>query len=451
MGLERQTQDMSITSATIEVLPTDGLIDEPLDIRLNGLHPNERVTIQARATFSGQAGSWSTSAVYEADHNGKIDLNTQASISGGFAEPDANAFIWSLRPDDPTTNARSLSDGLDPYEVRFTVEAEGDILEQSIIRRAIAGDCKIIEVREASITANLFLPDGVGPFPTVLVLGGSGGGFPDRSAALFASRGIAAVSLAYFGVDGLPPELRRIPLEYFETALEWIADHPLLQSDRLAVSGTSRGGELALLLASRYPQIQSVVAYVPSSHIWGAISRIEDAGTDDDFAAWTYNGRAIPHAGRVRNDAVTPDASGVIRLTPAYLGYLSDRERADLALIQVERIEGPVLLISGKEDALWPSAHFGNLITERARANGFDFSVEHLSYDGAGHSIGAGYGPTTVNQGYHPIRKATIDLGGTPAGLAKARADSWPRVLDFVRAHTSSHRVISNEVTPVAS
>lgn len=438
---------MSTPNARIEVVPADGLIDEPLDIRLSGLKPGEHVTVRARVEFN-QAGTWSTSAVYEADAHGALDLNAQAPVSGSFASADANAFIWSLRPDDPATNARSLAEGLAPYEPRFTVETSGGVIERTIVRRAVAEDVNVVEVREPSIQANLFLPEGPGPFPTVLVLGGSGGGFPDRPAALFASHGFAAVSLAYFGVEGLPPELRRIPLEYFESALQWIGGHPLLRADRLAVSGTSRGGELALLLASRYRQIRSVVAYVPSSHVWGAISRIENEGAVDDFAAWTAGDRTIPYAGWVRNDAVAPDEHGVIRLAPAYLEFAADAERAGPAVIPVERIEGPVLLISGTEDALWPSAHFGDLIAERARLNGFDFSVEHLKYEGAGHSIGAGYAPTTVNQGYHPIRKATIELGGTPEGLAKARAESWPRVLAFVARHTAAQRFVADEVSP---
>jgi len=449
MGAATSNADvlMSTSKPQIEVRPVDGLIDEPLDIRLSGLKPGEQVTIQARVDFSGQAGTWSTSAVYEADAQGALDLNAQVPISGAFDRADANAFIWSLRPDDPAANARSLAEGLAPYDLRFRVETGGGVIEQSVVRRAVAENVKVVEVREPSIQANLFLPDGFGPFPTVLVLGGSGGGFPDRPAALFASHGFAAVSLAYFGVEGLPPELRRIPLEYFESALEWIREHPLLNAERLAVSGTSRGGELALLLASRYREIRSVVAYVPSSLVWGAISRSGDDGSIDDFAAWTAGNRTVPYAGWVRNDAVAPDEHGVIRLEPAYLEYASVTERAGPAVIPVERIEGPVLLISGTHDALWPSAHFGDLIVERAQSNGFDFSVEHLKYDGAGHSIGAGYAPTTVNQGYHPIRKATIDLGGTPEGLARARADSWPRVLAFVAQHTAAQRFVADEVS----
>ena len=82
---------------------------------------------------------------------------------------------------------------------------------------------------------------------------------------------------------------------------------------------------------------------------------------------------------------------------------------------------------------------------------GIPFPIDHLSYEDAGHAIGAGYAPTTVNQSFHPIRKAFIDLGGTPEGLAEARADSWPRVLAFVAQQTGSATSESREVLHITS
>lgn len=438
---------MNNPSLAIAITPLDGLVDEPLDVRLRGLMPTEQVTIQARADFQ-RAGIWSTAAVYRAGDGGTLDLNLQAPVSGQFAEADANALIWSLQPEDPHTNPRALTEGLEDYVVDVKAVAASGTVTQSVIRRSLAEDVQVVQVREDRIQANLFLPPGEGPFPTVLVLGGSGGGFPDRGAALFASHGIAAVSLAYFGVEGLPPELQRIPLEYFEAALDWITRQPMLDTARLAVCGTSRGGELALLLATRYPRLRCVVAYVPSSHLWGAVSRNDDSTDEEHLAAWTSDGRGLPYAGRVRNDAVQPDEQGVIQLTPAFLAFLEDDERAAPSVIPVERVNGPILLISGLDDALWPSTHFGTLIQERARAHGFDFDVEHLAYAEAGHAIGAGIAPTSVTQSYHPIRKAMIDLGGTPAGLARARADSWPRVLAFVHVHTQAGRAMESSAVP---
>jgi dienelactone hydrolase len=55
-----------------------------------------------------------------------------------------------------------------------------------------------------------FLPPGDGPHPAVIVLGGSEGGLPVRSAApLLASHGYATLALAYFGLPGDGPRDRR--------------------------------------------------------------------------------------------------------------------------------------------------------------------------------------------------------------------------------------------------
>jgi dienelactone hydrolase len=90
----------------------------------------------------------------------------------------------------------------------------------------------------------------------VLVVGGSEGGLLPGKAAWLASRGYAALALAYFRYDDLPPLLEGIPLEYFGSALGWMMQRPEILADRIAVVGTSRGGELALQLGSMFPQIK---------------------------------------------------------------------------------------------------------------------------------------------------------------------------------------------------
>ncbi len=141
---------------------------------------------------------------------------------------------------------------------------------------------------------------------------------------------------------------------------------------------------------------------------------------------------------RVSNDAIEPDAAGVVSLTPAFLRYLENTERAEAAAIPVERINGPIILISGGSDALWPSAHFSHLIVERLEQNAFPHPYQHLTYEGSGHTIGPRYAPSTVTKGYHNIRKIFIDLGGTPSAIAHAREDSWPKVLQFLDEHVKA-------------
>jgi len=96
-----------------------------------------------------------------------------------------------------------------------------------------------------------FLPPGDGPHPAVIILGGSEGGLPAGSAApLLASHGYATLALAYFGLPGLPRGLVNIPLEYFGKAIAHVRAAVAPRNDFVAVYGGSRGGELALLVAS---------------------------------------------------------------------------------------------------------------------------------------------------------------------------------------------------------
>ena len=60
--------------------------------------------------------------------------------------------------------------------------------------------------KDEGFVGTLFLPNGEGPFPAVINMYGGiyrGTVVEDRSAML-ASRGIASLALAYFGVPGLP-------------------------------------------------------------------------------------------------------------------------------------------------------------------------------------------------------------------------------------------------------
>jgi dienelactone hydrolase len=74
-------------------------------------------------------------------------------------------------------------------------------------------------VREGGLVGTFFRPSTPGPHPAVIVLGGSDGGLREGSAAVLARQGYATLALAYFGVEGLPPELVEVPVEYFGRAI----------------------------------------------------------------------------------------------------------------------------------------------------------------------------------------------------------------------------------------
>jgi dienelactone hydrolase len=293
---------------------------------------------------------------------------------------------------------------------------------------AIDPGVRTVVVREDGLVATLFLPASPPPHPVVITLGGSGPGIFAMPGPPLASHDIAVLAIAYFGMEGLPAELERIRLEYFGSAIQWLGRRDDLRPGALAVAGGSRGGELALLVAATYPEVRAVVGWAPSGVVYGGLSK----NTEPPVAAWCHEGRDLPFAGF---DGTAVDWSRrPICLTPGFVAALSDTATVSAAEIPVERINGPVLLISGSDDQVWPASLLSEVAVRRLRECGHPFSVEHICYEGAGHGIVPPhpYLRSSVTHFVHPVTGYDFELGGTPELNAKASADSWERVVKFL-------------------
>ena len=150
-----------------------------------------------------------------------------------------------------------------------------------------------VDVREDGLIGRFYAAVGPSKRTGVLMLTGSGGGYPDEAAARDLARsGYPVFAIAYFrNFEGNPPELeqkqlRRVPLEYFFKALDWLKVRPEVRSDRIVLMGESRGAELALMLGALRPDVAGVIAYSPLAFRWAAVG-----GGD---AASTLNGVPLP-------------------------------------------------------------------------------------------------------------------------------------------------------------
>lgn len=421
---------------TIEVNPASALVDEIVSIRLLGFSPENLVTIRANMRIS--AGSvYESWASFRTDDNGQIDLSAQKPIAGTYEDIDVMGLFWSMEEHRDIDIEFSPGDITEPQIITFTVEVDGNtVVSKQVERLRMLPDVTRIPVRENGLVGTLFLPSTKSKTPVVIVLGGSGGGLLEVLAAILASHGYAAFALAYFGAESLPLNLTEIPLEYFEKAIVWLQKQDEMDADKLGVMGGSRGGELALLLGATFPEIKAVVAFAPSGLVWEGISFRETSQS-----AWSYQGVPLsfvplfftPEFQEYVNEQTAYGKP--IAYTQLFLLNMEDESIVEEATIPVENINGPILLISGSDDQMWPSALFSEMVMERLKQNSHSYPSQHLSYHGAGHSIGFPYWPTTRTQFYHPITGEYLAGGGNAADNAFADADSWPKVLDFLNAH----------------
>jgi hypothetical protein len=121
-------------------------------------------------------------------------------------------------------------------------------------------------------------------------------------------------------------------------------------------------------------------------------------------------------------------------LVRGYLAAMRDTASVERATIPVERIRGPVLLITGKDDRLAPRFELAEIARRRLEQHRHPWPYHHLSYENAGHTIAPPYIPATTDSFVHPVSKEVMALGGTTEGRAHANEDWWPKTLAFLRA-----------------
>ncbi len=290
---------------------------------------------------------------------------------------------------------------------------------------ASAGD-EPIPVTTNGLVAEVYTPAGpASPHPAILVLGGSEGGLQGSSgeAKLLATQGYVTMALAYFGAPGLPDQLTNLPVEYFKTALDALRARPDVDPARIGLIGTSKGGEAALLIASKYPEVKVVVAGVPSSVVWQGINTRNYA---DPSGSWTEGGKPVPFLPYDTSGGFDP-ANFMKSIHDMYALSLTKINQHPEAVIKVERIDGPVMLVCGRSDGLWPSCTMSEAVVARLKAKGFRHEVQLLAYANAGH---AAFGPPVPADS--PRTAQFPMFGGDIPGNLAARADGWPKATAFL-------------------
>jgi dienelactone hydrolase len=464
-GLQKASSALSASPAgdgvQFEISPNPAFVDEDVRVCVRGLPAAALISIQA-ATDDDQGRRWSSQARFRADSGGVIDASLHESLGGSYRGAAPMGIFWSMESADANADGNSsfAKNTTSPDCVNFEALLEGRVLARASLTRnfpapgTVTRDLKIPQEAEGAsagtdagtgagetTVGRLFIPPGHGPHPVVIVLSGSGGGFDLDKAAVLSRHGFATLALAYFGIAPLPAWLHRIPLEYFEAALTWLIAQAEIDSGRVGILGVSRGAELALLLGSTFPQqIRAIVAYAPSSVAWAASGR--DKSTGEIIPCWTWRGKPVPFAPLPLRGFMWRSAFPVVALKRPVMfrnlfrAGLRNREAVDRAAIPVENIRGPLLLISGGDDHLWPAAEMSEAIIARLQRNGNAHASEQLHFAHAGHMLRYPHLPVTSRHSRNKhLRGARFSFGGTPGADAAAQTQAWHRAIAFLRTN----------------
>lgn len=277
-------------------------------------------------------------------------------------------------------------------------------------------------IEGSGILANYYPGSGAGPHAAILLLGGSEGGLGkdmQRQALALQADGFTVLQLAYHNAPGKPAKLKNIPLEDFYRGLDWLKKQPGVDSGRVGIVGYSKGAEAGLLVATRYPGIRAVALGMPSSVVWDGMSG-ENYMLGSFSSSWSEKGDPVPHLPYKEQ----PDNRGLMAV---FEGGLKEIGSHPDAVIPVEKYRGKLLLVCGEAEKLWPSCPMADQIVARAREQG-GHAPTVLRYSDAGHGVmGAPFADDSARANWSR-------MGGSEAGNAAARADSWPKVVAFLKA-----------------
>ena len=215
--------------------------------------------------------------------------------------------------------------------------------------------------------------------PLIVGLGGSEGGnawtsdYWKKTRDQFIANGYAFLAIGYFGAKGTPDTLNKISINRVHDAILSATKNKKINKNKIAIIGGSRGGDLALLIGSYFKDIKCVVAIVPS--------HVAFPGHTNHFttSAWTFQNKELAFV-PVNEESVPFLMKRDLR--GAFTAMLKDSIAEAKALIKVEKINGPLLMLSATKDDHIPGVEMCDKMIARLKANKFKYANKHIVIKG---------------------------------------------------------------------
>lgn len=422
----------------INVNEITSMVDDQIHTIVSGLTPYSQLNIRLKTALPWcPSVQFSSYANYIADSTGTVDLDTAAPIDGTYEHANPMGLVYSLQVTAPLQQDISANISVDhPMIFHFTFETDTQAETLQIIRLFKTDDIIATPIRNP-FNGRLF-HNGDSSRKTILMFGGSDGQMEALSllAAPLASRGFNVLVIPYFGTEDLPEKLEMVPLEYFEKVFHWIETSTLTQTGDIYLHGTSKGGELALLLASRYPQVKKVVAVEGHTYCFQAL---DDLMSGSPVSSWSYGGDSIPFIpvdNSIFFEELKKDVENNVPFgfTSTYKRSIERAANREEARIKIENASADLLLICGKSDNIWNSYDGCLEILLAAKSHDYDRTVKLLAYEDMGHPLPIPYVLPIALTLQMPMYGGIFTSGGTVEGNGNAQYDSWKETIAFFQA-----------------
>ena len=226
------------------------------------------------------------------------------------------------------------------------------------------------------------------PGKALICFSGSDGGIElaRMLAGVFQARGLTTLALAYVKEAGLPDCFSAVPVDYLEAAAKRLHD---MGYEKVGLWGISKGAELALTAGSLLPGlVNAVIAVAPMNTVCQGFAK----GKGIEFlpgSCWSFHGQELPYTpygvekfplGQVLRASIRRREMSMYEL---YLPLVQNPSPD--AVIKVENITGPILLISSRMGTMWPSELAAEAIIRRLEEHDFPYEYRHLSYEHGSH------------------------------------------------------------------
>lgn len=316
------------------------------------------------------------------------------------------AFVFSLRWVNDRKYGRS-SEGIQSHLLAQYAHPTDLSLYQTTVP-----DLTIQHIQGDYLNGFYLKPDMLQYKGMIVTFGGSEGSPAYEDAVALAQEGYQVLSLFFFGMPNQVPNLKEVPLDYYEEIEAYIRQELAVEGP-ITVIGTSKGAEYSLLLSTRYSSIDNVVLFAPSSRVFAGLDFKQPS------SSWSYQGQAVAYLDFQDSEFhLFDDIYRLVTKSPiSYLATYESLLATDGGKIPVQDSQSKILAFAGGDDQMWPSAKMAKEIAQTRPEK-----TEIYLYPDAGH-VFSGSGVVDGGGIY-------LAVGGDERHNKAAHEDSWQILLE---------------------